>query len=492
MILVGALVVVIVTIVLFTPMLGRQISGFVLALPDLVKKAQGLVTSVGDQITHGWISKLLAKVGINDSSLATIKDSASDYVNKAVSWIAAFLNGVLTRGAALLDLLSLIVITPVVAFYMLLDWRRLVATIDGLVPPRDRETVRGIAHDIDQALAGFLRGQSLVCLFLAAWYGIGLSVIGLNFGLLIGIAGGFLSFVPYVGSLLVLALSLLVAVVQGWPNWHLPVFALVVVLIGQFLEGNVLSPKLVGDKVGLHPVLAYLRAACVRQRLGIYGPHRRRPRRLGSWGSLEVRHEALSREPDLHGRGESGSARAGHYSRAAGFAAVAAGAPAARLMIAPPDRSEPIEPSRQLILDLGRDPSFDPDDFLASPSNAEACAMLDRWPDWSDRTMLLVGPPGCGKSHLAAVWAMRTGARVVRPGERLEPGTWAAPVIALVEDCDRAGHDEAALFHLVNLVREGGGWLLITAREVPALWNVRTPDLLSRLRLSPLVPHRTT
>lgn len=254
LILVGSLVVIVVTIVLFIPMLGRQVSGLVQALPDLVKKAQGLVASLGDQITHGWISTLLAKVGINDTSLASIRDSASDYVNKGVSWLVAFANGVLTRGAALLDLLSLIVITPVVAFYMLLDWRKLVATIDGLIPPRDRETVRAIAHDIDQALAGFLRGQSLVCLFLAAWYGIGLSVIGLNFGLLIGIVGGFLSFVPYVGSLLVLVLSLLIAIVQGWPSWHLPAAALVVVLIGQFLEGNVLSPKLVGDKVGLHPV----------------------------------------------------------------------------------------------------------------------------------------------------------------------------------------------------------------------------------------------
>ena len=130
----------------------------------------------------------------------------------------------------------------------------MVATIDSLVPPRNRETVRAIAHDIDQALAGFLRGQSLVCLFLAAWYGIGLTLIGLNFGLLIGIVGGLLSFVPYVGSLIVLVFALLVAVVQGWPSWHLAAFALGVVMVGQLLEGNVLSPKLVGDRVGLHPV----------------------------------------------------------------------------------------------------------------------------------------------------------------------------------------------------------------------------------------------
>ncbi len=254
-ILVGAIIGVILVLVLFTPMLVNQVAGLMKALPDLVRRAQDLAASASSSFTHGWGSALLAKLGLDDSgTMSEIKGSASDVVNKGVAWLGAFGKGLLSRGAALIDLMSLIIITPVVAFYMLLDWRKMVETIDGLVPPRNRETVRAIARDIDTALAGFLRGQSLVCLFLAAWYGIGLSLIGLNFGLLIGILGGLLAFVPYVGSMLVLVLSLLIAVVQGWPSWHLPAMALGVVLIGQFLEGNVLSPKLVGDKVGLHPV----------------------------------------------------------------------------------------------------------------------------------------------------------------------------------------------------------------------------------------------
>ena len=252
-ILFGSFIAVLIVIALFSPMLARQVAGLVKTLPDLVKKAQELAASAGEQVAHGWIGNFLDKFGLG-SSLTEFKSSASDTTNKIVAYVVSFANGLLSRGAALLDLLSLIVITPVVAFYMLLDWPRMVSTIDGLVPPRDRDTIRGIAQDIDRALAGFLRGQLLVCLFLAAWYGIGLSVISLNFGLLIGILGGFLSFVPYVGSLLVMVLSLLIAVVQGWPSWHLPAEALGIVLIGQFLEGNVLSPKLVGDKVGLHPV----------------------------------------------------------------------------------------------------------------------------------------------------------------------------------------------------------------------------------------------
>ena len=252
-ILVGSLVVVIVTVALFSPMLVRQVAGFVKALPDLVKRAQDLAVAAGDQVAHGRIGELLSKYGLG-GSIADLRSGASDYANKAVAWIAASGNSVLSQTAALLDLLSLAVITPVVTFYILLDWPRMLGALEALIPPRSRDTVHAIVHDIDRALAGFLRGQLLVCLFLAAWYGIGLTVIGLNFGLLIGLLGGILSFVPYVGSLIVLVLSLLIAVVQGWPSWHLAAFALGVVLIGQFLEGNVLSPKLVGDKVGLHPV----------------------------------------------------------------------------------------------------------------------------------------------------------------------------------------------------------------------------------------------
>ena len=252
-ILLGSLVVLAIAIAVFSPMLGRQIAGFIKALPDLVTRAQDLVGSAGDQLSHGRVGDLLSRYGLG-GSLGDIRNGASEYINKAVSFLAASGNSLLSRGAALLDLLSLIVITPVVAFYILLDWPRMIGSLESLIPPRHRDTIHAIGHDIDRALAGFLRGQLLVCLFLAAWYGIGLTLVGLNFGLLIGMLGGILSFVPYIGSLIVLVLSLLIAIVQGWPSWHLPAFALGVVLVGQFLEGNVLSPKLVGDKVGLHPV----------------------------------------------------------------------------------------------------------------------------------------------------------------------------------------------------------------------------------------------
>ncbi len=253
-IMLGSLVILLALGVLFVPMLGRQFADFIKAVPDLVGRAQGLVSSAGDELTNGTLGSLLKKVGIDYTAPSEFKAEVGDLANKGAQWLGGFANSMLYRSAAILDLLSWLIITPVVAFYLLLDWPEMIRSIDSLVPPRHRQTVWGLAHEIDLALAGFLRGQSLVCLFLAVWYGVGLSLIGLNFGLLIGLAGGLLSFVPYIGSLLVLVVSMLIAVVQGWPHWTLPASALGIVLVGQFLEGNVLSPKLVGDKVGLHPV----------------------------------------------------------------------------------------------------------------------------------------------------------------------------------------------------------------------------------------------
>jgi predicted PurR-regulated permease PerM len=240
-------------LVLVVPILGRQLASFAQALPDYIARLQGLVAEASQRLAQDYGGTFLDKLGLG-SGTGDIRGSANDLVSQAAQWTGGFLRSLWTQGAALISLLSLVVITPVIAFYMLLDWDRMVATIDTLVPPRHRPTIHALAHEIDVAMAGFLRGQSLVCCFLGAWYGIGLSVIGLNFGLLIGISAGFLSFIPYVGSLTALILSAVVAIVQGWPSWNLLLLSLAVVGTGQFLEGNILSPKLVGASVGLHPV----------------------------------------------------------------------------------------------------------------------------------------------------------------------------------------------------------------------------------------------
>lgn len=248
------LLVIVLVFVLVVPILGHQLVGFVQSLPDILSKLQSLLTEATAKVTKDYGGVLFEKLGLGQGNVPDIRANVSDLASEGAKWLGSFLNSLVSRGVALISLVSLIIVTPVLVLYMLLDWHKMTAALDALVPPRHRPTVHQLAHDIDRAIAGFLRGQSLVCLFLGTWYGLGLSLIGLNFGFLIGISAGLLSFIPYVGSLTALVLGTIVAIVQGWPSWHLPAFALAVVLTGQFLEGNVLAPKLVGDSIGVHPV----------------------------------------------------------------------------------------------------------------------------------------------------------------------------------------------------------------------------------------------
>jgi predicted PurR-regulated permease PerM len=240
--------------VLVVPVLWHQLASFIEAMPAYAVKLQELISAASVNFQKDYGGTLLDKLGLGSQIGPDLGNATNNLVAQAAQWAASFLNSLLTRGAALISLVSLLVVTPIVAFYMLLDWHKMIATIDDLIPPRNRETVRTLARQIDTAMAGFLRGQSLVCLCLGIWYGVGLSLIGLNFGLLIGISAGALSFIPYVGSLTALVLSSAVAIVQDWPDWRLLAMSLGVFLVGQFLEGNILSPKLVGESVGVHPV----------------------------------------------------------------------------------------------------------------------------------------------------------------------------------------------------------------------------------------------
>ncbi len=270
-ILVAFVIVFAILFVVLVPVLWRQLASFIAALPDYVTRLQALAVQVSEKLSEGYAGTVLEKLGLSGQSAQDIRNAPNDIVSHAVQWAAGFLKSVWSGSTALIGLLSLLFITPVVAFYMLLDWELLLKTLDSLTPPRYRATVRELAHEIDLALAGFLRGQSLVCLFLGLWYGLGLTIVGLNFGLLIGISAGLLSFIPYVGSLTALVLSAAVAIVQGWPQWHLLALALGVVFTGQFLEGNILSPKLVGESVGLHPVWVMFALLAFGSLLGFTG-----------------------------------------------------------------------------------------------------------------------------------------------------------------------------------------------------------------------------
>jgi len=159
------------------------------------------------------------------------------------------------------------------------------------------------------------------------------------------------------------------------------------------------------------------------------------------------------------------------------------------MMIESPFKSGASASRRQLALDLDVPPHFGRDDFLSGPPNETALQMIEAWPHWPDQHLLLFGPPGAGKSHLAAIWACGAEADIITAKSLTGADllALAAKPALVVEDADTIGPAEAALFHLINLVRERKTSLLVTARQRPELWNLATADLLSRLRLAPAV-----
>lgn len=235
----------IISLVVLIPFAAQQLGAFVEKLPSYVDRLQQLAIEQG--------GPLIEKLG-GTATFPKMQTSVGNLVTQGLAWMATFLQGLWSGGQALLGIFSLLVVTPVVAFYMLVDWDSMVSTIDSWMPLKHRETVRAIARDIDRAIAGFVRGQAMVCLILGTFYAVSLTLIGLNFGAVIGMTSGVLTFIPYVGSLTGLILSVGVAIVQFWPDWTMILATLGIFVFGQFVEGNILSPKLVGDSVGLHPV----------------------------------------------------------------------------------------------------------------------------------------------------------------------------------------------------------------------------------------------
>jgi predicted PurR-regulated permease PerM len=232
-------------LVVLAPILGQQLAAFATRLPDYLRQLQALANERGLPV----LERLGLGAGVQDA-----QRSFGEFAGQAAAWATRVVQSALAGGQAIASVVSLLVITPVVAFYLMIDWNRMVETIDGWLPLRQRDTIRRLVKDMDGAISGFIRGQSLVCLLLGSFYAVGLSLIGLNSGVLIGLLSGFLSFIPYVGSITGLLLAVGVATVQFWPDWTMPVLAFAIFAVGQFVEGNVLQPKLVGSAVGLHPV----------------------------------------------------------------------------------------------------------------------------------------------------------------------------------------------------------------------------------------------
>jgi predicted PurR-regulated permease PerM len=243
-ILISFIVVFIAFIMLVVPILASQLVDFGSKLPSYIARLQTLATDENMKWLHD-------KLGID---AADLQKNIGLILGQATSIGTTVLQSLWTSAGTVVNVASLFVVTPVVAFYTLLDWDRMIAKVDSWVPRDHVETVRSIGNDVNTAIAGFIRGQGLVCIILGIMYASGLIVIGLNFGLLIGMAAGLMSFIPYVGAIIGMGLAIIIAIVQFWPDWIMLAAVVLVFVVGQFIEGNILSPKLVGESIGLHPV----------------------------------------------------------------------------------------------------------------------------------------------------------------------------------------------------------------------------------------------
>lgn len=224
-----------------------------LIIPTLVSQATGLVEAAPQMASNlqAFITERFPDIGDANS---TVRRSLASVAATIQSRGAELLNGLLASFSGIVNALVIFVIVPVVAFYLLLDWDNIVARVDSLLPRDHAPTLRRLASEIDRTLAGFVRGQGTVCLILGIFYAAALAIVGLQFGLVIGFIAGALTFIPYVGALVGGLLSIGLALFQFWGEWWWIVAVWAIFQSGQFIEGNILTPKLVGSSVGLHPV----------------------------------------------------------------------------------------------------------------------------------------------------------------------------------------------------------------------------------------------
>lgn len=229
-----------------------------IALFSVIDSQVGHFISVIPQYLSSFAKKIEPIfISLQDRFPALEPEKIREYLNSNISntlkLTGKLARRLITGGFALVNILSLLLITPIVAFYMLRDWDKFIAQVDSLLPKKSKKSIEKQAKEIDNILSSFIRGQFSVCVLLGSFYAIGLYIVGLDLGVLVGFLAGIISFIPYVGSITGFLISILIAFAQF--DSLMPILQVVgVFAVGQFIEGNFLTPNLVGDSVGLHPV----------------------------------------------------------------------------------------------------------------------------------------------------------------------------------------------------------------------------------------------
>jgi predicted PurR-regulated permease PerM len=262
-----------------------------LVVPTLIGQLGELISLIGRAVQDlpqtwealkGWLTTRFPSLDLQDNFMREqLTALGSAIQSRGGDLVAALLNS----AQGIINVAVLVVIVPVVTFYMLMDWDRMVAQVDDLLPRDHQETLRDLARQIDRTLASFIRGQGTVCLILGSYYAIALMLAGLNFGLIVGFIAGLISFIPYIGALVGGVLAFGIALFQWWGgtevvdgetvelgiNWLRIGIVGAIFFLGQFFEGNILTPNLVGQSVGLHPVWLILALSVFGSLFGFVG-----------------------------------------------------------------------------------------------------------------------------------------------------------------------------------------------------------------------------
>jgi predicted PurR-regulated permease PerM len=244
--------------VLLAPVLWEQAIASLADIPSAASRLQAGLAG----LSPPWLQQILG---------AEANQTPAELMAQAAGHLTGFLDSMWSGGKAALSFISVALVMPVVTFYLICGWPRMIDTLYGWVPPRNREVVRQIVGEIDNAMSSFLRGQAAICLLVAIYFAVTLSLVGLKFALLIGLINGVLTFIPYVGSTIGMIIGVGVAVEQFWPHWTPIAIAVAIFLIGQFIAGYVLGPKLVGASVGLPPVWLIFAMFAFGYLFGVFG-----------------------------------------------------------------------------------------------------------------------------------------------------------------------------------------------------------------------------
>ena len=236
----GMMLIAVMVVLAVIPTLVAQLTALINAAPDIFRQLQTFLLERFPDLTDetSTIRQTILSIG------ETIRSKGGTLANGLLGSALSVINGIV----------FLVVVVPVVSFYLLLDWDRMVARIDAWLPRDHAPVIRQLAREIDAVMSAFVRGQMSVCMIMGVFYALALALAGLQFGMVVGAIAGAITFIPYVGALVGGVLAIGLALFQFWGDWVSIGIVGGIFVLGQFLEGNIITPKLVGNSVGLHPV----------------------------------------------------------------------------------------------------------------------------------------------------------------------------------------------------------------------------------------------